>query len=79
LRGAPAKLPRLLTHPQWNSHCAVSGKGKVSNITLAGATVTQPVETRQIAPTILQVLGLDPNQLQAVLPEKTQVLPDLPY
>ena len=35
----------------------------------------RPVETTQIAPTILDVLGLDPNALQAVQIEGTQVLP----
>jgi hypothetical protein len=34
-----------------------------------------PVETTQIAPTILKLLGLDPNFLQAVEIEHTQVLP----
>ena len=34
-----------------------------------------PVETTQIAPTILQLLGLDPNALQAVQAEHTQTLP----
>jgi hypothetical protein len=33
------------------------------------------VETTQIAPTILQLLGLDPNALQAVQIEHTRVLP----
>jgi hypothetical protein len=33
------------------------------------------VETTQIAPTILQLLGLDPNSLQAVRDEHTRVLP----
>jgi hypothetical protein len=37
--------------------------------------VDSPVETTQIAPTILQLLGLDPNQLQAVQIEHTSVLP----
>jgi hypothetical protein len=35
------------------------------------------VETTQIAPTILQLLGLDPQHLDAVKKENTQVLPDL--
>ena len=35
----------------------------------------QWVETTQVAPTILQLLGLDPNSLQAVQQEGTQVLP----
>ncbi|MFE0462615.1 alkaline phosphatase family protein [Kitasatospora sp. NPDC058965] len=34
-----------------------------------------PVETKQIAPTILKLLGLNPQQLQAVRAEHTQVLP----
>jgi phosphoglycerol transferase MdoB-like AlkP superfamily enzyme len=34
-------------------------------------------ETTQVAPTILQLLGLDPNSLQAVQQEGTQVLPGL--
>jgi Type I phosphodiesterase / nucleotide pyrophosphatase/Sulfatase len=35
------------------------------------------VETTQVAPTILDLLGLDPNALQAVQQEGTQVLPDI--
>jgi arylsulfatase A-like enzyme len=35
------------------------------------------VETTQVAPTILQLLGLDPNSLQAVQREGTSVLPGL--
>ena len=49
----------------------------VSNSRIPSATFTSQVETRQIAPTILQVLGINQNLLQAVLQEKTQVLPDL--
>jgi hypothetical protein len=37
--------------------------------------VDTPVETTQIAPTILQVLGLDPRSLQAVQAEGTASLP----
>ena len=33
------------------------------------------VETTQIAPTILKLLGLDPDALQAVQIQHTQVLP----
>jgi arylsulfatase A-like enzyme len=36
---------------------------------------SQPVETTQVAPTILALLGLDPKQLTAVRTEGTQVLP----
>jgi Type I phosphodiesterase / nucleotide pyrophosphatase len=41
-------------------------------------TVTSPVETAQIAPTILTALGLDPDALQSVREEHTQVLPGIP-
>lgn len=40
-----------------------------------GVVVSRPVETTQIAPTILAVLGLDPRALQAVRLEHTAVLP----
>jgi hypothetical protein len=50
----------------------------LSNPGFSADTVTSPVETAQIAPTILAALGLDPNALQAVQLEHTQVLPDLP-
>ena len=35
------------------------------------------VETTQVAPTILRLLGLDPNALDAVQSEGTQVLPGI--
>ena len=37
--------------------------------------VGSPVETTQIAPTILELLGLNPHSLQAVQQEHTQALP----
>ena len=40
-----------------------------------GVVVNRPVETTQIAPTILRLLGLNPNALQAVRIEHTAVLP----
>jgi len=40
----------------------------------AGLNVTTPVETTQIAPTILELLGLNPDALQAVKIEGTQPL-----
>jgi predicted AlkP superfamily pyrophosphatase or phosphodiesterase len=51
----------------------------VSNSRISPSIYTSQVETRQIAPTILQALGINPNLLQAVLQEKTQVLPGLDY
>ena len=47
----------------------------VSNPRLKARTVTTFVETTQVAPTILSMLGLDPNALTAVKAEGTQVLP----
>jgi hypothetical protein len=47
----------------------------VSNPSFAAATVTTPVTTMQIAPTVLQLLGLNPGSLQAVQLEGTTVLP----
>src|SRR5439155_1476982 len=38
-----------------------------------------PVQTTQVAPTILKALGLDPNALQSVTIEKTPVLPGLRF
>ena len=49
----------------------------VSNPSMSPGTVTSPVETAQIAPTILAALGLDPDKLIAVQQEGTQVLPGL--
>jgi hypothetical protein len=49
----------------------------VSNPSFSPGTVTGPVETAQIAPTILAELGLDAQQLVAVQKEGTQVLPGL--
>ncbi|MGO9055905.1 MAG: alkaline phosphatase family protein [Candidatus Binataceae bacterium] len=51
----------------------------VSNPSFAAATVTTPVQTKEVAPTILEALGLDPTSLQAVVLEGTQTLPGLPF
>jgi hypothetical protein len=47
----------------------------LSHSQMPSATVTSPVETMQVAPTILKALGLEPNALQSVVMEGTQVLP----
>lgn len=44
---------------------------------IAPATITGPVTTAQVAPSILQALGLNPGSLQAVQREGTPVLPSL--
>ena len=50
----------------------------LSNPSFHASTITSPVETAQVAPTILKALGLDPNSLQSVQLEHTQVLPGVP-
>jgi hypothetical protein len=47
----------------------------ISNPALAPQTIKLPVTIMQIAPTVLQLLGLNPLALQAVQIEKTPVLP----
>jgi hypothetical protein len=49
----------------------------VSNPKLTPKTITTPVQTIQVAPTVLQALGLDPGSLQAVQIQGTPVLPGL--
>jgi hypothetical protein len=51
----------------------------VSNPGLSSATISAPVATASIAPTILQALKLNPSSLQAVTLEGTQILPGLPF
>jgi hypothetical protein len=50
-----------------------------SNPSFAASTVTSFVETAQVAPTILQALGIDPSSLDAVQKEGTPVLPGLSF
>lgn len=47
----------------------------VSNPKLTAASIDEEVETRQIAPTILRGLGLEPNELKSVRIEQTRELP----
>jgi hypothetical protein len=51
----------------------------LSNPSFESKTVTGPVETMQVAPTILAALGLDPNALDTSRMEGTQVLPGLDF
>jgi len=44
----------------------------------AATTVNTAVETAQVAPTILQALGIAPTKLKAVKLEGTAVLPGTP-
>ena len=50
----------------------------LSNPGLRSAQIKSPVETMQVAPTILWLLGLDPQALKAVRLERTALLPGLP-
>jgi hypothetical protein len=52
----------------------VNGADMVAG-TPSGATVSTPVRTYQVAPTILADLGLNPNKLDSVRIEHVQVLP----
>jgi hypothetical protein len=49
----------------------------VANPSFTAQTVSSLVATRQIAPTIVQALGLNPTALDAVQAEGTQVLPEV--
>jgi hypothetical protein len=51
----------------------------VAHPSLAPSTIQSPVETAQVAPTILTLLGLNPNSLIAVQNEGTQVLPGIQF
>jgi hypothetical protein len=52
----------------------VNGANIVNNAPV-GATISKPVRTFQVAPTILSDLGLNPRQLDSVRIEGIQVLP----
>ncbi|MEO5807632.1 alkaline phosphatase family protein [Devosia sp.] len=51
----------------------------ISNPGITRKTSTALVQTAQVAPTILNALGLDPKELQAVQQEGTTELPLLPF
>src|SRR5713101_3434785 len=51
----------------------------VSNPSLTPSVLKTPVATSQVAATILQALGLNPNALKSVQIEKTVKLPGLPF
>jgi arylsulfatase A-like enzyme len=51
----------------------------VSNPKIHSSTISTPVQTAQVAATILDALGLNPNKLQAVQEEGTPVLPGLNF
>lgn len=47
----------------------------VSNPSLSARTIKTPVQTAQVAPTILRLLGINPSTLEAVQKEHTDELP----
>jgi arylsulfatase A-like enzyme len=51
----------------------------VANPSIARSTVHAAVETTQIAPTVLSVLGLDPRELDGVREEGTAALPAIDF
>ena len=51
----------------------------VSHPEISHAVIHSPVEAAQVAPTILALLGLDPDSLIAVQKEGTQVLPGIQF
>jgi hypothetical protein len=59
------------SHDDTNVMMLISSPGIVAR------TIHVPVQTSQVAPTILEVLGLNPNSLQSVQIEGTPVLPGL--
>jgi hypothetical protein len=90
---AAARAPNVFIQPNWgviysgsSKKLAEHGGGTlddtgvaliVSNPQLRGRTVAGHVWTKQVAPTILRALGLDPRALQAVRKEGTTALPGL--
>jgi arylsulfatase A-like enzyme len=49
----------------------------LSNPGFRPITVTTPVQTMEVAPTILKALGLDPEALRSVQQEGTATLPNV--
>ncbi|MBI1840195.1 MAG: alkaline phosphatase family protein [Verrucomicrobia bacterium] len=65
---------RIAEHGGWaedDTHVALV----VSHPTIRPETRRTPVNTTQVAPTILQLLGLNPFSLEAVVQERTPLLP----
>jgi hypothetical protein len=90
---AAARAPNVVIQPNWGviysgskKKIAEHGGGTlddtgvaliVSHPGLRHRTVGSHVWTKQVAPTILRALGLDPRALQAVVKEHTETLPGL--
>ncbi len=90
---AAARAPNAVIQPNWgviysgsSKKVAEHGGGTLDDTSVAllvshpglhHQTVKGHVWTKQVAPTILRALGLDPDALQAVAKEHTQILPGL--
>ncbi|HVH85606.1 MAG TPA: alkaline phosphatase family protein [Terriglobales bacterium] len=88
-----SRTPDIIVQPQYGTIYTTSSKKNaehggfsfgdtnvgliVSNPEFSGAVLKTPVSTAQVAPTILQSLGLDPQALKSVRVEKTETLPGL--
>jgi hypothetical protein len=88
-----SRTPDIIVQPQYGTIYTTSGKKNaehggfsygdtnvaliVSNPRLKGGVLKTPVLTSQVAPTILQALGLKPEALDSVRIERTPVLPGL--
>jgi predicted AlkP superfamily pyrophosphatase or phosphodiesterase len=88
-----SRTPDVLVQPQYGTIYTTSTKKNaehggfsfgdtnvgliVSNPALQARVLKSPVATSQVAPTILRVLGIDPDNLKSVRVEKTRVLPGL--
>src|SRR5207302_6169986 len=88
---ADSRTPDLIVQPEYGTIYTASTKKNaehgglsfgdthvgliVSNPRLPARTVKTPVATSQVAPTILEALGLDADALGAVRLEHTPVLP----
>jgi arylsulfatase A-like enzyme len=88
-----SRTPDIIVQPQYGTIYTASGKKNaehggfsfgdtnvgliVSNPRFAANVVKTPVLTSEVAPTILQALGLDPQDLHSVQVEHTKALPGL--
>jgi arylsulfatase A-like enzyme len=90
-----SRTPDIIVQPQYGTIYTGSGKKNaehggfsfgdtnvgliVSNPRFAQGVIKTPVVTSEVAPTILQALGIDPHALHSVQIEHTEVLPGLSH
>ena len=90
-----SRTPDIIVQPQYGTIYTTSTKKNaehggfsfgdtnvgliVSNPDLHAQTIKTPVATSQVAVTILQALGMDPDALQSVRVEHTEPLPGLSH